>query len=381
MTKIRPERIKDLECDEYTRFPSLAYARSFLVLYAKYLQVDISKYQTMDVGNPAGVGDYQYLQNESGVDSLRFSRPSELPPPKPILFRALLILLAATIVGATTGYFVLQLGRLRINDDLIKKHQNDDRALLSGTGALSPTPIPVRKAIPITPEEPAPKAGGAPSQEALPAESGTNLSLSGTEHAIPEQSGTSSVQPGPLDSASTSAAAPAGQPVPSGTASVAVIVPSATPKSGLTGQGTSVPPVAPTPSASGTADALIPPLAAEAVEPATSSGTTPVTGGTQTAAISGTEAKPVAMDKPSPTPAPKHEIKIKVTKKSWVIVVRDDPDSEPVFNERMSPSSSAVVLKGNRFWIKTRDSKDRGNLKITKDGSPVKGSGDVVHLK
>jgi cytoskeletal protein RodZ len=40
-TKIRPERIIDLEADEYGHFPNSTYAKSFLAKYAKFLGVDI----------------------------------------------------------------------------------------------------------------------------------------------------------------------------------------------------------------------------------------------------------------------------------------------------------------------------------------------------
>ena len=36
-TKIRPNRIIDLESDEYNHFPNLMYAKSFLAKYARFL--------------------------------------------------------------------------------------------------------------------------------------------------------------------------------------------------------------------------------------------------------------------------------------------------------------------------------------------------------
>ena len=42
-TKIRPDRIIDLEADEYSHFPNLTYAKSFLVKYASFLGRDIQE--------------------------------------------------------------------------------------------------------------------------------------------------------------------------------------------------------------------------------------------------------------------------------------------------------------------------------------------------
>jgi cytoskeletal protein RodZ len=68
-TKIRPERIVDLEGDDLSRFPSLVYGRSFLVKYAKHLGVDIQDdLEHIQMGSTVGLGEYRYL--------------SATPPPK-----------------------------------------------------------------------------------------------------------------------------------------------------------------------------------------------------------------------------------------------------------------------------------------------------------
>ena len=62
-TKIRPERIVDLERDDLSGFPSLVYGRSFLVKYAKHLGVDIQDdLEQIQVGSTVGLGQYHYLR-------------------------------------------------------------------------------------------------------------------------------------------------------------------------------------------------------------------------------------------------------------------------------------------------------------------------------
>jgi cytoskeletal protein RodZ len=61
-TKIRPERIVDLEADEYAHFPNLTYAKSFLAKYARFLGVDIRPdLDRFQISPAISMGDYQYL--------------------------------------------------------------------------------------------------------------------------------------------------------------------------------------------------------------------------------------------------------------------------------------------------------------------------------
>lgn len=427
VTKIRPERIMDLECDEYTRFPSLAYARSFLILYAKYLEFDVSKYQTMDVGNPAGVGDYQYLQSEAGVDSLRFTRTAEAPAPKPILFRALVVFVAGALLGVFTLYWLMTLKRLPV-EDLVQKHQKDDRAILATpepTAAATVTPIPVRKAIPLT----SPTATITPAIQstppAVPFETPAippvriepEMRGSGVLPAMPVTSGTESAPVATLPVSATPAAngtdaTPTGEPpvrpalpVTNGTGTPAIaptiaptITPAITPtvvvsESSSAGAepkpdaaasgtaaplaagtatfpsieaqtaaaptlaGTSQPAVAVTPEASGSAEAPVPPSI-----PAT------VPGVTGSAAIPATAT---ATATPTPASKGKYEVRLRASKKIWITVTRDEPDSAPIFDGLLAPGGHPLSLKGNRLWIKPKDPKDRNLLKIWTDSFNV----------
>src|SRR5260370_42150749 len=61
-TKIRPQRIVDLEADDLTHFPSLVYARSFLVKYARFLGLDIQDdLENFQVNRAVGFGEFKYL--------------------------------------------------------------------------------------------------------------------------------------------------------------------------------------------------------------------------------------------------------------------------------------------------------------------------------
>ncbi len=63
VTRMRPDKILDLEEDNYSNFPSMSYAKGFLLIYAKFLGVDIRNFaDTLQTPNPVSSGDdYEYL--------------------------------------------------------------------------------------------------------------------------------------------------------------------------------------------------------------------------------------------------------------------------------------------------------------------------------
>jgi cytoskeletal protein RodZ len=71
MTKIRPARLAEIEADDFSQFPSLAYAKGFLLIYGKFLDVDVMPYlDAFEDSKRVTVDGYSYLQDS--------------PPPKPV---------------------------------------------------------------------------------------------------------------------------------------------------------------------------------------------------------------------------------------------------------------------------------------------------------
>jgi cytoskeletal protein RodZ len=71
MTKIRPARLAEIEADDFSQFPSLAYAKGFLLIYGKFLDVDVTPYlDAFEDSERVTVDGYSYLQDN--------------PPPKPV---------------------------------------------------------------------------------------------------------------------------------------------------------------------------------------------------------------------------------------------------------------------------------------------------------
>lgn len=65
ITHIRPESLVDLEKDDYSNFPSISYARGFLIIYGQLLHVDVTE-AAAKFGNSSAVdiGEYEYLSGK-----------------------------------------------------------------------------------------------------------------------------------------------------------------------------------------------------------------------------------------------------------------------------------------------------------------------------
>jgi len=166
-TKIRGSRISDLEDDDYTHFPNIAYARSFLVLYAKYLGVDISKYPTVEVGSTVGLGDYQYLRSDEVATPQRARPDLSAPPEKPRWLIVFFVILAFALFGALVGWYAMNLRRLGSVENLVEKNAGTQPAP-TATPTPKATPTPVQTPA-STPAPTPPRAATQPQEKVLPA--------------------------------------------------------------------------------------------------------------------------------------------------------------------------------------------------------------------
>jgi cytoskeletal protein RodZ len=64
ITKIRPGRLAEIENEDFSEFASLAYAKGFLLIYGKFLDVDVSPYlEAFETSESVTVDGYSYLQD------------------------------------------------------------------------------------------------------------------------------------------------------------------------------------------------------------------------------------------------------------------------------------------------------------------------------
>lgn len=134
-TKVRPGRIADLENDDYTNFPNMTYGKGFLIIYARYLGVDVSDFaDSLENTNPVGVADYEYLSHNPGSNDRVVRRRIKKGSWKPFIYAMLGLVGAAIIIN-----FAITFQRLGPLERLEEKRLATD---------LEPSPAPVPNPTP-----------------------------------------------------------------------------------------------------------------------------------------------------------------------------------------------------------------------------------------
>ena len=119
LTKIRPGRLAEIENEDFSQFASLAYAKGFLLIYGKFLDVDVSPYmEAFETSEHMTVDGYSYLQDNPAPK-----------PSRPVVVRKssggggggsllpFVIGVIVLIVGFTALKFILDLQRLKPKGD------------------------------------------------------------------------------------------------------------------------------------------------------------------------------------------------------------------------------------------------------------------------
>jgi cytoskeletal protein RodZ len=295
-TKIRPERIIDLEAEEYGQFPNLTYAKSFLAKYARYLGVDIQEeLDNFQLSNSISLGDYQYLSS-TPPKYVPAPRAPRLAEPRGFRVPALAVILLIVFIAVAVpmiAYLAINVPRLAsttsetaVQDDLVAESPTPER---SGEISLSPTEM-----LRALAQEPSP----APTQA-------VNL-----------------------------AASPA-----------------------------------PTPAEAVRLEGNVEVRRALPVSPSSEAAPRALPEGNELNAIqqtSGADGTPAAEEK---------TIEIRVLKRTWIKVTRDERNSEPIFEGFTGPDSDPIVVQGRRFWVQ---SLDKGFVEVRRDGQLVAGDSDGI---
>jgi cytoskeletal protein RodZ len=132
-TRMRPDKIIDLENDNYTNFPNVAYAKGFLLIYAKFLGVDVSEYaETLESANPVAIDDYAYLNAP-----IEHRSTVHYAPQKNSLI-PLMVIAVVVVVAAFLMYLVLSFQRLGPLDQIAEKPDG----IAPGPSAAASVPPP-----------------------------------------------------------------------------------------------------------------------------------------------------------------------------------------------------------------------------------------------
>jgi cytoskeletal protein RodZ len=187
-TKIRVPRLTDLENDDYANFPSMAYVRGFLTIYARFLGVDVSEY-TESLGSTVtsvGIADYEYLTNAPDPVQPVVHRKIKRKIWPLVLFVIVLVLgiLALPVMKLLLTYKRLEPGQKQVSEsagvpeaDLGSKAgrsipvpspaMREDQAFLSSSASQPKSEPEVRRAEPVTPGTPSASAAPSPDSDSL----------------------------------------------------------------------------------------------------------------------------------------------------------------------------------------------------------------------
>ena len=153
MTKIRPSRLAEIEADDFSQFPSLAYAKGFLLIYGKFLDVDVTPYMEAFEGSDAVTVDgYSYLQDNPAPKPVRTSVVPRRPRPVPTSSGGSggptsLMPLIIGIVVVVVGYMAM---RLILNIQRIAPHKTEPAPVVQASvSAPSYTAAPVATITPV----------------------------------------------------------------------------------------------------------------------------------------------------------------------------------------------------------------------------------------
>jgi cytoskeletal protein RodZ len=339
LTKIRPSRLAEIEADDFSQFPSLAYAKGFLQIYGKFLDVDVTPYlDVFETSQQMTVDGYSYLQDQPAPKPRRIrarprapvvhrrQRTGDRSSPVPIL-----IAVGVIVVG-----FVLM--RLILNIQRIAPHQMvgvpQPTASQSPPAPTQATQPPVAQAppaqVPAASVTPPPAAVAEVPKKSLPV-------------ATTAPSRAPSPPPAPVVEAQPS------KPAPAATA-VASIAPKASSPSAFANASAAVKAsVAPKEPEVRRAEPVRPEELTQASAP----------------------QKPAAAQGPN-------QIAIKPLKKTYIKVVVDNESQQPAFERWISPADGSVEFRGQKIAVRVLD---REAIQIKKNGKPVPEDDDDVTVE
>jgi cytoskeleton protein RodZ len=113
MTKIRPSRLAEIEADDFSQFPSLAYAKGFLLIYGKFLDVDVTPYmEAFETSEHVTVDGYSYLQDNPAPKPVRTPVVRHRAPSERTSLMPLVIGVIVIAAGFFLTKFILDIQRI-----------------------------------------------------------------------------------------------------------------------------------------------------------------------------------------------------------------------------------------------------------------------------
>jgi cytoskeleton protein RodZ len=181
ITKIRPNRLEAIENEDFSLFDSLTYSKAAVLIYGKFLEVDVSPYlESFETSEHVTVDGYAYLQDAPDPEPARpvtVRRRSSSPGGGGgrSSFMPLIIGVVVLVVGFTVMKWFLQMQRLNprptpapgtsplatatASDKIIAPHAQPAENTTAPAPTSSAAPTATATAVPaVAPVVPAPAA-------------------------------------------------------------------------------------------------------------------------------------------------------------------------------------------------------------------------------
>ena len=114
MTKIRPAKLAEIEAEDFSQFPSLAYAKGFILIYGKFLNVDVSPYlEAFETSESVTVDGYSYLQDNPAPPPRRTEVVRKVPQGSKNSLMPLLIGIVVLVAGFSLLKFMMNVRRIK----------------------------------------------------------------------------------------------------------------------------------------------------------------------------------------------------------------------------------------------------------------------------
>jgi cytoskeletal protein RodZ len=164
MTKIRPARLAEIEADDFSQFPSLAYAKGFLLIYGKFLDVDVTPYlDAFEDSERMTVDGYSYLQENRpqkpvAAPVVRRRRPATTTPdrisPMPLIFGVLVLVIGFSVMKLILNVQRLAPGKSASTAQVSPSASPVPSPKAGQPGATEPSPRTVASAPTVAPSAP-----------------------------------------------------------------------------------------------------------------------------------------------------------------------------------------------------------------------------------
>ena len=162
-TKIRPSRLAEIEDEDFSNFPSLAYGKGFLLIYGKFLDVDVKPYlEAFETSKHVTVDGYSYLQdNPAGPP-----RPMTPQQQTKAALLPLIIGAAVLVLGFFAMKLILDIQRIAPSHESSTRVVNNTSPAPTAAATVS-GPIAAPRALPVESTS-APVASAKPSNTPAP---------------------------------------------------------------------------------------------------------------------------------------------------------------------------------------------------------------------